>query len=168
MKRIKIFIIILIITQLVTMGFLIKNTNKKNTVSDFISFDKERKQYIIRNDTSGDVMIAILLNDNNTLYQCYINNETGTEISMLFLDNSTKTIAIKDDNFSFFSTQYINPSDEIVLDRQETTKFFSRHSQFLKDGTIQQRNWNHDKQEWEIEVPFNGEWKYYPPFMDTQ
>ena len=168
MKYVKIFIIILILTQLVTMGLLINNAKQKTAIIDSAYYDRERNRYIVRNKDTGNIVIAILLNADNTLFQCYINNESGTEISIDFFHNNEKSIAITDDNFSFFSTQYINPSGEVVVNRQETTAFFSRHSQFLKDGTLQQRNWKHDKQEWEIEVPLSGEWVDYFPVMETQ
>ena len=164
MKYIKILIIIFILTQLVTIGLLFYN--KQNTTTDNIAFyDIKRNQYIIRNKNTGDIMIAILFNTDDTLLQCYVNNEVGTSISIDFFDNNEKSITVKDDDFSFFSTQYINPSGEIILERHETTAFFSRHSQFLKDGILQQRNWNHDTQDWEIEVPFRGKWVDYLPVM---
>ncbi len=169
MKYMKAFFVVIVIAsiELVIIGFLMKKDIDAKSTTNILFYDEERKSYTVW-DENGEDLIWVSLNDDNTLLQCTIFGKNNIKIGVIFDENNRRTLFIQDPTIYLNYVQYINLSDEILVDRQETIGYFLRHSQIFKDGTIQQRKWNYDKSEWELELPSNGEWRnLYPFFGDT-
>jgi len=152
-----VFILVLavIFIQFVVIGFLLKKIWDVQTITDYISYDKNRKLYSVNNEEQ-EYKIWVALNDNGNMYYCAVDARDGVKASII-INGNISTLTFR--NHEFQSFQYFNLTDDILLDREEHIGSFSRHSQVHKDGSMQQRKWNYVKKEWEMELPTNGVWR---------
>ncbi len=167
MKSKTLFFVILIFAfiELLAIGFLAKRVVDAKSKTNILTYDEERKSYTVW-DENGEDLILVQLNYDNSLFHCNVFGENDIKMGVTFHENDMRAIVIEDPTIQMWSMHHINLSDEILVDRQETIGYFSRHSQIFKDGTMQQRKWSYDKPEWEIELPSNGEWRNLFPFLD--
>jgi hypothetical protein len=165
-KILLIGLLIIIFVQFIVIGLLMIRNQDTKIITDFISYEKDRKLYLVNNENNENI-IWVWFNDDGTLHQCYVDDRNGIRASVLISDN-INAVLLQNLAFQIQSVQYFSLMAEILLDRQETVGAFTRHSQIFNDGSMQQRKRNDNKRDWEIELPVNGEWKKTSHFLEIE